>query len=435
VGNPPAPEGTQVGFIQQNGVIVQGVNLAAGTYTVSFAAAQRGNYNASSQTIEVLFDGTTLIGTFTPSGAGYTTFTTSNFTATAGPHSVDFIGTNPNGGDNTALIDQVAINQPGLQTVPYMQDPNFTSPSVGFGTSAIYGDPPNSPWSFTGSAGLAGNGSAFTSGNPPAPSGTQVAFIQEQGRISQTINLAAGTYDLTLSAAQRGNYNASSQTFQVVIDNIVVGIFDPSGAGYTILTTGPFTVAAGPHTLKLVGTDPNGGDNTVLVSQLAVNALAPPVEPNVKDPNFQSPGVGVGTNAIQGNPIGSPWTFSGSAGLTGNGSAFTVGNPSAPVGTQVAFIQNSGQISQAFGLAAGRYTLSFSAAQRQNFQSSSQTIEVLLDGNVIGQFTPSSTNYTTQTTAAFIVGTTGAHTLTFVGQGPNGQDNTAFIDQILFHSA
>jgi streptogramin lyase len=430
-GNPPAPAGIQVGFVQQTGKFSQSISLAAGTYNVNFAAAQRAGDN---QTIEVLVD-SQVVGIYTPAGTSYSTLTTGPFTVTGGTHTLAFVGLNPNGGDNTALIDGVDVNQPALQIVPYMQDPDFASPSVGVGTSAFRAAPAGSPWTFTGSAGVAGNDSAFTSGNPPAPAGTQVGYIQMKGQISQTISLAGGTYDLTLSAAQRGNSQASSQTFQVVVDSTVVGIFDPSGPGYTIMTTGAFTVAAGTHTLALVGLDPSGGDNSVFVDQLAVNVVAPPVQPTVKDPDFESPGVGVGSNAYQSGPAGSPWTFTGSAGLAGNGSAFTASNPSAPVGTQVAFIQDTGRISQAFTLAAGTYKLSFSAAQRANIQASSQTIGVLIDGTEIESFTPDNTSYTTQTTGSFKIATTGTHTVTFVGLNPNGGDNTAFIDQVLIASA
>src|SRR5262249_26207386 len=55
-------------------------------------------------------------------------------------------------------------------------DSSFETPNVGTGA---YGDfaynPTGSPWTFIGGAGVAGNGSGFTSGNPNAPSGTQVA--------------------------------------------------------------------------------------------------------------------------------------------------------------------------------------------------------------------------------------------------------------------
>ena len=143
----------------------------------------------------------------------------------------------------------------------------------------------------------------------------------------------------------------------------------------------------------------------------------------------------MGINAYQFDPAGSPWTFTGSAGLAGNGSAFTVANPSAPVGTQVAFIQDLGQISQSFALGAGNYKLSFSAAERASSQSSSQALEVLIDGKVVGIFAPGFNSYTTQTTGTFNVATSGTHTIAFVGLNPNGGDNTVLIDQVLFASA
>ena len=66
-------------------------------------------------------------------------------------------------------------------------------------------NPAGSPWAFTGSAGLTGNGTAFTAGNPAAPQGGQVAFLQAKGSVTQSMTLAAGTYVVSFSAAQRGN--------------------------------------------------------------------------------------------------------------------------------------------------------------------------------------------------------------------------------------
>ena len=76
---------------------------------------------------------------------------------------------------------------------------------MGTGPLAYQYRPTGSAWSFSGSAGLAGNGSDFTSGNPNAPQGSQVAFLQETGSISQAVNFAAaGSYLISFSAAQRG---------------------------------------------------------------------------------------------------------------------------------------------------------------------------------------------------------------------------------------
>src|SRR5262249_20176351 len=108
-----------------------------------------------------------------------------------------------------------------------LQDPGFETPSVGSGSSAYIYDPVASPWSWAGQAGVSGNGSGFTSGNPNAPQGSQVVFLQNTGSFSQAVTLSAGSYVVTFSASQRATYQDSSQTFQVQIDGTVVGTFTP----------------------------------------------------------------------------------------------------------------------------------------------------------------------------------------------------------------
>ena len=355
-GNPPAPGGTQVGLIQANGQISQSINLVAGVYTVNFAAAQRAS---NSQTIEVLFDGTPIAFT-TPTGTSYTNYTTNDFVATTGANTLTFKGLS--GGDNTAFIDQVVLSTPNS-----VNDGDFASPNVGLGPNAYQYNPAGTPWTYTGLAGVAGNGSAFTAANPSAPSGLQVAILQQTGQISQSIALAAGTYTVSFAAAQR-NSPSNSQTIEVLVDNQKVGVFTPAGTSYSTLTTGPFTVAAGAHTLAFVGLNTKGGDNTAFIGQVTINQPALQIVPYMQDPDFASPSVGVGISAYQADPPGSPWTFTGSAGVAGNGSAFTSGNQPAPVGTQVAYIQGVGQISQTINLAAGVYSMTFAAAQRLNNQ-------------------------------------------------------------------
>ncbi len=57
--------------------------MTAGSYHITFEAAQRGNYAAANQDIEVLVDGT-VVGKFTPAGTAYAQYTTAEFTVTAG---------------------------------------------------------------------------------------------------------------------------------------------------------------------------------------------------------------------------------------------------------------------------------------------------------------------------------------------------------------
>jgi hypothetical protein len=89
----------------------QAITLAAaGTYAVSFLAAQRAN---NWQTFQVLLDGA-VIGTFNAFTSTSFTALSTTFTAAAGTHTLTFKGTNLNTainhGDNTVFLDQVSVD-------------------------------------------------------------------------------------------------------------------------------------------------------------------------------------------------------------------------------------------------------------------------------------------------------------------------------------
>jgi hypothetical protein len=415
-GNPGAPEGGQVAFLQQLGAVSQVTTLAAGTYAISFSAAQRGNLS-SAQTFRVMVDGQ-VVGTFNSvAGTGYTTLTTSTFTVATGAHTIAFQATNINGGDNTIFLDAVGVVAQGTG----LTDSGFEMPSVGLG--AFRYNPAGSPWGFAGPAGVAANGSGFTSGNPGAPEGGQVAFLQGLGSASQAVALTAGTYTVSFTAAQRGNL-ASAQTFRVMVDGQVVGTFNSvAGTAYTPLTTSSFTVATGAHALTFQGTNINGGDNTILIDAVGVGLQTT----SLSDSGFEMPSVGLG--AFLYRPAGSPWGFAGPAGVAANGSGFTAGNPGAPQGGQVLFVQQLGAAAQAAVFGTGTYALSFSAAQRGNL-ASAQTFRVMVDGQIVGTFNNlAGTAYTRLATTAFTL-VAGVHTVTFQGTNINGGDNTVLIDAV-----
>jgi hypothetical protein len=308
-------------------------------------------------------------------------------------------------------------------------DSGFEQDVVGAGHFQY--DPTGSPWTFTGASGISGNNSGFTSGNPPAPQGVQVAFLQRTGSFSQSVaGWAAGSYVLTFEAAQRANYQASHQNFNVLIDGTVVGTFTPSGTSYQSYTTSAFTVTAGAHTIAFQGLDSAGGDNTAFIDAVAQSSVT---TATIGDPGFEQ--VVVGAGHFQYDPTGSPWTFSGASGISGNNSGFTSGNPPAPQGVQVAFLQQTGSFSQSVaGWAAGSYVLTFEAAQRANHQASHQNFNVLIDGTVVGTFTPTGTSYQSYMTSSFTV-TAGSHTIEFQGLDSAGGDNTAFIDAVALATA
>ena len=126
-----------------------------------------------------------------------------------------------------------------------------------------------------GQAGVSGDGSGFTSGNPAAPQGGQVAFLQNTGSFSEAVTLAAGTHSISFSAAQRAMYQSSSQTFQVLVDGVRVATFTPTGTSYATYSTGAFAVEDGIHTITFVGLNPNGGDNTAFIDQVTISSAPP----------------------------------------------------------------------------------------------------------------------------------------------------------------
>jgi hypothetical protein len=150
-------------------------------------------------------------------------------------------------------------------------DPGFEQVLVGSGQFKYR--PTGSPWVFSGGSGISGNNSGFTSGNPPAPQGVQVAFLQEKGSFSQSVpDWATGTYVLTFDAAKRGNVGVSQQNFNVLIDGSVVGTFTPTSTSYQTFSTAAFTVTtAGPLTIGFQGLDSAGGDNTDFIDAVSIS--------------------------------------------------------------------------------------------------------------------------------------------------------------------
>ena len=173
-------------------------------------------------------------------------------------------------------VNSIGVSTPSLPasvTPQIIQDPGFETPSV---TGYAY-NPSSSSWTFNGQSGISANGSAFTGNNPSAPEGGQVAFLQNTATISQAIQgLTAGeTYSVTFSAAQRSGTNGGGQTWQVLIGSSVIGSFAPpeSATSYTDYTA-TFVSTGATQTLSFVGTDLNGGDNTIFIDNVRLASVS-----------------------------------------------------------------------------------------------------------------------------------------------------------------
>ncbi|PWJ45168.1 Beta-glucanase, GH16 family [Quadrisphaera granulorum] len=364
------------------------------------------------------------------------------------------------------VLSPLALSAPPAEAASTaLTNGGFESPQIGGWTT----NAPSSSWTFTNNAGIQHNGSAYSSGLD-APEGTQTAFLQGNGSLgsmTQTPTWAAGTYTLTFQAARRWN---SIQPIVVTINGTTVGTYTPTSSSFTTITTAKFTVRAGTQKLTLSATDPTG-DRTTFIDNIRLTTATPtttptatstatpttptatatpttttattptvtstatptatatqPTSTSIANGGFESPQIGGWTT----NAPSSSWTFTNNAGIQHNGSAYSSGLD-APEGTQTAFLQGNGSLgsmTQTPTWAAGTYTLTFQAARRWN---SIQPIVVTINGTTVGTYTPTSSSFTTITTAKFTV-RAGTQKLTLSATDPTG-DRTTFIDNIRLTTA
>jgi beta-glucanase (GH16 family) len=159
---------------------------------------------------------------------------------------------------------------------PPISNGSFETPAL---TTYQY-DPTDAGWAFAGNAGIEHNGSAFNAAS--APDGVQAAFLQSNvtanqkaiGSISQTINLSAGQYTISVEAAQRTGKTALP--IAVSIDGVQVGnAITPSSTAWSTYTTDPFTVSAGSHTISFTGVDASTLDTDSFIDAVSI-APTPP---------------------------------------------------------------------------------------------------------------------------------------------------------------
>lgn len=149
---------------------------------------------------------------------------------------------------------------------------------------------------------------------------------------------------------------------------------------------------------------------------------------SITDSSFEAPSLGPSKFTYQ--TPGSAWSFTGASGLAVNGSGFTVANPIAPQGSQVAFLQGTASVSQTItNWTPGDYCVVFSAAER-NYPAtgSTQPVSVQIDGQTVSTILPVGIAYQVYYTVPFTVAA-GDHTLTF-RTTTTGGDNTAFLDNV-----
>lgn len=265
--NPPAPQGAQVLFLQNYGRASQSIDFVAGTYTFELKAAQRGNWQSASQTIELRIDGAT-VQSITPAGTAYQTFVSGSVNLSSGAHTVELRGMAPFGSDNTIFVDEFRATRVREVLVSGFESPVITAPG------GFQYQPTGGPWTFTSGSGLSKNSTGFTAANPPAPQGQQVLFLQGGGTASRSVTIAqTGFYRIRFQAALRGNNLPEVKNIRVTFAGTKVGEFSLPNSNYNEMVALPLYLNPGTYTLTFTGVNPVAGDHTGLVDDVRLEMI------------------------------------------------------------------------------------------------------------------------------------------------------------------
>lgn len=314
-----------------------------------------------------------------------------------------------------------------------LADSGFEAASAGGGYVSI---PTGTPWTYIrgtpsqSAAGVTADGTVYTSGNSNAPEGAQVAYLMGDASIEQArADWAAGTYSISFKAAKRGNWG-SANPFNLLVDGVVVASFTPTTTTYQAFTAS-FTLTSGRHVIAFKGAA--ASTNTSFIDDVKIslgNAVALG-DTGFEDADLPPGGISGGPSPAYPSPN---WGFTPNAGVAATDSAFFTGAavPAGVQGTQVLYLLGSGAASQSVYLAAGTYTVSFKAAQRQNLADQQQVVQLKIGTIVVATFKPSGSAFQ-DFAASFTLQSSGVYSLVFAGA--TAGDQTAFIDAVSLDSS
>ncbi|OZG73943.1 hypothetical protein BTA51_09180 [Hahella sp. CCB-MM4] len=171
------------------------------------------------------------------------------------------------------LAGQVyAVTASGVSTQVPINGSGFELPDLG--AQDFQYTPDDGEWTYTGGAGVSGNGSPFTNCNPAAPQGEQVLFLQQTGRVQKEVDIPQdGVYRINFRGAQRGCINTpQGQSVRVSVAGKTWGTIKPAGQAYQLLHSAVVWISKGRYTLQLQGMN-SDGDNTAFIDDVQLERL------------------------------------------------------------------------------------------------------------------------------------------------------------------
>lgn len=155
------------------------------------------------------------------------------------------------------------------RSIVTLPDPSFELPEVGSGY--LYNPTTITGMTFTSSAGVAGNGSAF--GFASATDGDQVGFLQAGSGAAGSIAISVSglttgaSYRVRFRLARRPGYGLN--TINLTAGSTSLSSFSPSSSAFESFESAAFTATGSPMTITFTGTIA-AGDRTTALDGVAV---------------------------------------------------------------------------------------------------------------------------------------------------------------------
>ncbi|MBK6337738.1 MAG: fibronectin type III domain-containing protein [Betaproteobacteria bacterium] len=262
-----------------------------------------------------------LMGTWTPVGVLSTwPGRPANVTASAG-NGHALVSFDPADAGDSAITTYTATSSPGNRTG------SCTAPCASILVAGLVNE---EAYTFTVTATSAiGTGPASLSSNVVVPSAglttTSIESSANPSVLSQNVVFTA-----TVTGAAPTGVVQFADNGAVIGGCSAVALAGSGNSRTATCSTAILAVGAHAVSASYGGGVGNAGSTSRALSQV-VNASTEPA-----NLGFEAPPLAGG---FQYAPGGVAWVFSGNTGITGNGNAFTSGNPVAPEGVQVAFVQ------------------------------------------------------------------------------------------------
>ena len=245
-----APDGVQTAFVQMTGTISQTLSLNAGSYTLSFRAAQRTCCGV--QPVKVTVDGTQIGSLVSPASGSFAAFSIPFSVSGSGSHTIVFAGTDPN--DRTTFIDAVTLGTGSsastTTTLASALNPSIVGASVTF-TATVTGSAPTGTVNFKDGASsisgcaavaLAGSGNTRTAQcSTSALSAATHSIVANYGgntgnapsistTLSQVVNGSVTSVNVALASA--GAVASASSTFSSAYPAAAINNGDRAGVNF-----------------------------------------------------------------------------------------------------------------------------------------------------------------------------------------------------------